>query len=180
MSGKAGYRLDMPFHNKYVHARPVLQLAGRHIKPYHITRQPDTELTAAIVDAAYAMAEHLLAPPDNEIPPASWLVLHEGLRPMYLCVYDWVWGNAVEVVSAAAAEPYLGCPDDDPAHFVPNTRILAGCVWELTLLEHERAAWVRHMLAPDEPDLGGYLADVVPDGPVGIQRHALGPVLAGA
>ena len=68
------------------------------------------------------------------------------------------------MISAAAGEPYLGCPDDDPAHFVPNARILAGCVWELTVLEHERAAWVEHMLVPDEPDLDAYLADGVADG----------------
>jgi hypothetical protein len=168
----------MGFEDKYVTARPVLPLASRMVKPYHITREPGGVLPPAIVEAAYAMAEQLLPPPDNEMPPASWLVLHQGRVPMYLCVYDWVWGNVVEVVSAAAAEPYLGCPDDDPTHFVVNTRILAGCVWELTLLEHERAAWVRHMLVPAEPDLGGYLADLVPDGPVGIQRHALGPPLA--
>jgi hypothetical protein len=164
----------MPFHDKHVRFRPVFELAGRQIKPYHITREPDGVLSPAIVDAAYVMAAQLLPPPDYEMPPAAWLVLHEGKEPMYLCVYDWVWGNAVEVLSAAAGEPYFGCPDDDPTHFVANTRILAGCVWELALLEHERAAWVRHMLAPDEPDLQAYLADGVPDGPVGIQRHALG------
>jgi hypothetical protein len=160
----------MPFLDKFVRAQPVLDLAGRQVKPYHITREPGTTLAPAIVEAAYAMAEQMLAPPDHEMPPASWLVLHEGTNSTYLCVYDWVWGNAVEVISAAAGEPYLGCPDDDPAHFVPNSRILAGCVWELTLLEHERAAWVAHMLTPDEPDLGAYLADIAADGPVGISR----------
>ncbi len=170
----------MPFRDKFVRAQPAFDLAGRRIKPYHITREPGTTLAPVIVEAAYAMAEQMLAPPDREMPPASWLALHEGKLAVYLCVYDWVWGNAVEVISAAAAEPCLGCPDDDPTHFVPNTRILAGCVWELTLLEHERAAWVRHMLVPDEPRLDAYLADTVPDGPVGIQRHALGPMLTRA
>jgi hypothetical protein len=169
----------MPFSDKFVRAQPVCDLAGRRIKPYHITREPDTTLAPVIVEAAYVMAERMLAPPDHEMPPAGWLVLHEGKVPVYLCVFDWVWGNAVEVISAAAAEPYLGCADGDRTHFVASTRILAGCVWELALLEHERAAWVRHMLVPDEPDLGAYLADTAPDGPVGIRRHALGPALAG-
>jgi hypothetical protein len=168
----------MSFRDKFVRAQPVFDLAGRRVKPYHITREPDSTLAPAIVEAAYAMAEQMLGPPDREMPPASWLVLHEGKTPMYLCVYDWVWGNAVEVISAAAAEAGLGCPDEDPTHFVPNKRILAGCVWELTLLEHERAAWVRHMLVPGEPDLDAYLADAVPDGPVGIRRHAIGPAHA--
>jgi hypothetical protein len=168
----------MPFRDKFVRALPVLDLAGRKVKPYHITREPDTTLAPVIVEAAYTMAEQMLAPPDHEMPPASWLVLHEGKNSTYLCVYDWVWGNAVEVISAAAGEPYLGCPDDDPAHFVPNARILAGCVWELTVLEHERAAWVEHMLVPDEPDLDAYLADVAADGPVGISADEVSRVVA--
>jgi hypothetical protein len=164
----------MPFQDKYLRTLPSFALAGRHIKPYHVTREPDAVLAPDIVSAAYVMAGQLLAPPDEEMPPASWLVLHEGRSAMYLCVYDWVWGNAIEVVSAAAGEPYFGCPDDDLTHFVANTRILAGCVWELTVLEHERAAWVRHVLAPDEPDLPSYLADTMPDGPVGFERKASG------
>jgi hypothetical protein len=39
-----------------------------------------------------------------------------------------------------------------------------GCVWELAPLGHERAAWIRHVLEPEIPDLGGYLSDVLPDG----------------
>src|SRR6266542_4063793 len=40
-------------------------------------------------------------------------------------------------------------------------------VWELPPLGHERSAWVRHVLAPAEPDLGGYLADTLPEGKTG-------------
>jgi len=36
------------------------------------------------------------------------------------------------------------------------------CCWDLSVLCHERAAWVRHVLArPDRPGLDGYLADVL-------------------
>jgi hypothetical protein len=162
----------MSFRNKYVHAQPVFELAGRRIKPYHITVEPAVVLAPAVVEAAHTMAVKLLSPPDFEMPPASWLVLHEGRGgPMYLCVYDWVWGNAVEVRSASAAEPFFDCPDDNPTHFAENTRILAGCVWELAVLEHERAAWALHVLSPDTPDLEAYLADALPDGPVGYQRR---------
>ena len=157
----------MPFHDKYVHALPELDLAGRHVKPYHITLEPDGVLAAEIVGAAYAMAADLATAPDDEMPPASWLVLHEGRSAMYLCVYDWVWGNSIRVRTAAAGEPFVGCPDDDLTHFVETNQPFAGCVWELATMEHERAAWVRHMLVPEEPDLESYLADRVPDGPVG-------------
>ena len=42
-----------------------------------------------------------------------------------------------------------------------------GCVWELPPIAHERDAWVRHMLVPDQPDLSAYLADFMPDGLTG-------------
>jgi hypothetical protein len=37
-------------------------------------------------------------------------------------------------------------------------------VWEAAVICHERAAWVRHVLAnPAGADLGAYLADVLSD-----------------
>jgi hypothetical protein len=38
---------------------------------------------------------------------------------------------------------------------------------ELAPFEHERAAWVRHMLAAEPPDLAAYLRDTFRDGPAG-------------
>ena len=36
------------------------------------------------------------------------------------------------------------------------------CCWDLSVICHERAAWVRHVLAhPDEPDIDAYLSDVL-------------------
>jgi hypothetical protein len=42
-----------------------------------------------------------------------------------------------------------------------------GCVWELPPIQHERDAWVRHMLLPVEPHLAGYLSDAMPGGTTG-------------
>lgn len=42
-----------------------------------------------------------------------------------------------------------------------------GCIWELPPLEHERSSWVRHVFAPEKPDLASYLADLFPEGKVG-------------
>jgi hypothetical protein len=157
----------MPFKQKYVRPLPAIELGGRQVKPYHITREPDGVLAPDIVDAAYAIVAKLLPAPDGEAPPAGWVVLHEGKDAMYLCVYSWVWGNVVHARNAAAGEPYVGCPDKDLTNFVVLTEPLIGCVWELATMEHERAAWVRHVVAPAAPDLGAYLADTLPEGPVG-------------
>lgn len=157
----------MTFKPKYVRSLPVAEMEGRVVKPYHITREPDGELAQDIVEAAYAVAAKLMPAPDDEMPPATWIVLHEGKDVMYLCVYSWVWGNVVHARGAAAGEPYFGCPDKDLTNYVVLTEPMIGCVWELPTLAHERTAWVTHMLTPDEPDLAGYLADTLPDGPIG-------------
>jgi hypothetical protein len=51
---------------------------------------------------------------------------------------------------------------DEPAElrrWAPDDPI--ACVWDLSVVAHERAAWIRHVLAAEEPDLDGYLADVL-------------------
>ncbi|WP_422739918.1 hypothetical protein ACN263_12240 [Micromonospora sp. WMMD729] len=101
-------------------------------------------------------------------PAAGWVVLHRGADTgACLLAYTWMWDNAVQVHIAVAGQPALDCPDDDPTHFVELGRREVGCVWELAVLEHERAAWVRHLLTPDDPDLAGYLRDARAEGPVG-------------
>jgi hypothetical protein len=60
--------------------------------------------------------------------------------------------------------PELGCADENPENFTLLDRPWMGCVWELAPFGHERSAWVRHVLRPEAPGLGAYLADVLPDG----------------
>jgi hypothetical protein len=87
---------------------------------------------------------------------------------MYLCVYSWVWDNVLVGRTASAGLPTLGGRADDLTHYVVNTEPFVGCVWELPAMAHERAAFVRHALLPDEPDVPAYLADLLPDGPTGL------------
>ncbi|MGC5022834.1 hypothetical protein [Micromonospora sp. DT47] len=157
----------MAFRDKELRVRGATTVAGRQLKRYQID-QPDRRITPEVERAAYAVLPHLLPPPDGSTPPAGWVVLHRGADTgAYLLAYTWFWDNVVECRIAVAGQPALGCPDDDPARFVPLDRPGVGCVWELGVLEHERAAWVRHVLAPDRPDLDGYLADRKMEGPVG-------------
>lgn len=141
---------------------------GRQLKRYHID-QLERPLEAAVEKAAYDMLPVLLGEfVDDGTPAAGWVVLHRGGDTgAYLLAYTWVWDNALEVRVAAAGQPALDCPDEDPTHFVEVRRPAVGCVWELAVLEHERAAWVHHMLAPDRPNLAGYLFDTRAEGPVG-------------
>ncbi|MGW1992714.1 hypothetical protein [Embleya sp. NPDC001921] len=156
----------MSFTAKLLRAHPPIEVAGRRIKRYHVTRDP-RGIDPAVEAAAYAILPELLPEPDGT-PPASFVVLHRGADDgAYLNVYSWVWDNTLHFAGVAAGQPVLGCPDRDPTNFVRVERSLIGCVWELPPILHERDAWVRHMLIPESPDgadLDAYLADSLPDG----------------
>jgi len=158
----------MPYTPKHLCPAPVTQIAGRQVKPYYIT-PPGTTVEPSVLSAAEAFLPGLLPAPDEETPPASFVIVHRSRGAgAYLLAYSWIWGNVLECRAAAAGAAFLGCPDEDNTNFVPLDRHLMGCAWELAPLGHERTAWIRHVLAPSQPDLPGYLADVVPEGPTDV------------
>lgn len=166
MSGDRPYRPGMPFSEKLLTVPPPLEVAGRHVKRYHVTADP-AGIEPEVEKAAYAILPELLPEPDGT-PPATFVVLHRGGDDgAYLNVYSWVWDNVLHFRGAAAGQPVLGCPDRDPTHFITPGLPWIGCVWELPPILHERDAWVRHLLAPDVPDLIAYLADSLPEGTTG-------------
>jgi hypothetical protein len=145
----------MTFAEKFLRARPAIEIAGRSVKRYHVTPGPDG-VEPEVERAAFAILPRLLPEPDGT-PPATFIVVHRSRSD-----------NVLHLRAAAAAQPELGCPDADPAHFVVvEDRPWIGCVWELPPIAHERDAWIRHMLLPDKPDLDAYLADFMPDGLTG-------------
>lgn len=155
----------MPFTEKILRSHGLVEIAGRRIKRYHVNGD-SSDIEPGIVSSAYAYLPTLLPSPDTT-PPATFTILHRSVQGAYLNAYSWFWDNVIYCRTAAAGVTELGCPDDDPTHWQELAQPLIGCVWELPPLEHERSAWVRHMLAPDVPDLDAYLRDVVADGPVG-------------
>lgn len=151
----------MSFTEKYLRALGPVEIAGRQVKRYHVTTVA-AGIENGVQRAAYEFLPRLLPPGDDQTPPASFVIVHRGAGPAaYLCSYSWVWENVIECRTAAAGVPFLGCPDEDPEHFAAISRPWIGCVWELAPLGHERLAWIRHILTPDQPDLAGYLADVL-------------------
>ena len=156
----------MAFQEKYLRVPPPITLAGRQIKRYHINNDA-SEIEPEIEKAAYDYLPNLLPEPD-ETPPAAFVVLHRGGDGgAYINAYSWVWDNVISCATAAAGQPLLDCPDSDPTNFVPLQRPWIGCTWELPALGHERSAWVRHVFAPEQPDLDAYLADSLPEGRTG-------------
>ncbi|MEU8175658.1 hypothetical protein AB0C14_22505 [Microbispora hainanensis] len=159
----------MAFTEKLLFVPPPIEVSGYHVKRYHVTADP-AGIAPEVEKAAYAVLPELLPEPDGT-PPAAFVVLHRGGDDgAYLNTYAWAWDNVLHCGIAVAGQPVLGCPDRDPTHFVRLERPLIGCVWELPPILHERDAWVRHVLAPDRPDLAAYLADTLPEGTTGDRR----------
>jgi hypothetical protein len=154
----------MTYSAKYMRSAGVAKSADRWVKRYHLSATAD-EISREIQDAAYDFLPRLLPRPDSQTPPAGWVILHKGNGvPAYLIAYSWTWDNVVECRAAVAGLPDLGSADENPANFSLLDRKWAGCVWELAPLDHERSAWIRHVLTPQTPDLQMYLADTLPDG----------------
>jgi hypothetical protein len=160
----------MAFHQRQLRVLVPVEIGGRQVKRYHVTAL-DGAIEEAVRVAAEAYVPTLLPPPDGT-PPASFLVLHRGVDAAYLLVYSWVWDNVLHCRTASAGSSFLGSVDGDLTDFHEVRKPWIGCVWELPALTHEPAAWVRHMLAPETPDLPGYLADTLEPGPVGAGRAA--------
>jgi hypothetical protein len=156
----------MAFKEKLLASPPPVEAGGRRIKRYYVTTET-ARISPDIEEAAFGILPKLLPDADGT-PPAGFVVLHRGGDgAAYLNAYTWVWDNVLHMRGAVAAQPELGCPDDDPTNFVVLDRPWIGCVWELPPIQHERDAWVRHMLAPSVPDLEGYLADSMADSMTG-------------
>ncbi|MEU6950456.1 hypothetical protein ABZ957_35380 [Streptomyces sp. NPDC046316] len=156
----------MAFAEKLLFVPPPVEVGGRHVKRYHVTQDP-AGIEPEVEKAAYALLPDLLPEADGT-PPATFVVLHRGGDSgAYLNAYSWVWDNVLHFGGAAAGQPVLGCPDTDPTHFVRTAKPWIGCVWELPPILHERDAWVRHMLAPETPDLDAYVLDSLPTGTTG-------------
>jgi hypothetical protein len=159
------------FAERFLSSHGVVEVAGRAVKVYHLNVD-DRAIEPHVVAAALAVLSTLVAAPDPTTPSAAFAIVHRGRNgAAYTLAYSWVWDNVIEAHTAAAGVPFLGCPDDDPTHFVPLTKQWIGCVWELAPFEHERSAWVQHMLS-GEANLGAYLADTCAPGAVGGARTA--------
>ena len=95
----------MTFTEKFLRARPAIEVAGRSVKRYHVTPGPDG-VEPEIERAAFAILPRLLPEPDGT-PSATFIVVHRsrGDNAAYLNAYSWVWDNVLHFRGAAAAQP---------------------------------------------------------------------------
>lgn len=131
------------------------QLAGWTLKLYGIAyegRQPRPEL----VDAAIRAASSALPNPAVDVDRygLGFLGIHDGRDSNFVFV-SW-WQNENELQHRV----FFSTPEQ-PGQLRPATpEDPIACVWDLSVIAHEREAWIRHMLAKRTGvDAEAYLAD---------------------
>jgi hypothetical protein len=147
-------RLLEPYRPRAIRCLDVVELDGWRIKVYGIAYEGERP-AAALVEAALDVARGALPAPavTDDRYGVGFLGAHQG-RGSNFVFLDWwalenelhhrVWFSSLEEPGALRAQE-----TDDPI----------ACAWDLSVLAHERAAWVEHVLAKwQDPDLDGYLA----------------------
>ena len=98
----------------------------------------------------------------RSLPPAyptalscGYSVVHEDADGCY-AVVGWWSPNRVILHTRTWLAGW-----EDLSDFVEAPSSARACIWELVPMAHERTAWVRHVVQPEQPDVAAYLADTV-------------------
>jgi len=129
---------------------------GWRIKRYSIAYQR-ARARRELVTAAEAAAASIL--PDPAVTRTRYgvgfLGVHDGRTGNFVFVDWWAQENELH-------HHVLFSPADTPAELRRQSGLdPIACVWDLAVVGHERAAWVRHVLAAPSPDVDAYLADTI-------------------
>lgn len=113
------------------------------------------EKEAALVAAESALPQPALS---QARCGTGFVIVHHGAEALWVLVCWW----ELDILYHRVLRAPLGTTDLEAAAADGPT----ACVWELLAIDHERRAWVAHVLQhPGDPDLDGYLADAVAASP---------------
>jgi hypothetical protein len=148
-------RLAEPYATRSVRILDVLFHEGWRLKLYGIAYRAERP-AQSLVDAAVAVARERL--PRPALGPnrygAGFVGVHDGRGANFVFV-DW-WGHEDELHH----HTWLSSKEEPGRLRATGPEDLTACVWDLALIGHERAAWIRHVLArKGGPDVEAYLAD---------------------
>ncbi len=122
-------------------------------KVYQITL-PTCRIPSAIVESAMEHIHENADWPDNVAERFGFVVLHTGENLLWLQAKIWVGDILRQFIYCA--------PLSNPTAF-SNSPLpgFSECVWELQVTNHERDAWIRHVMSQAEPKFDAYLQDVL-------------------
>ncbi len=144
----------VPVQHRY-RTRPVRFLElwpcdGWQVKVYGIAYQRRTPRPELVSAAKQAARKRLPQPPAaGERAGVAILIAHDAHGSTWALV-QWWEGNILH------NHVYGGDPDT-PSMLAPVTGGPMACTYELAVIGFERQAWIDHVLAAPQPDLGAYL-----------------------
>jgi len=147
--------LAEPYAPRSVRCFDSLTFDGWRVKLYGIAYRGERPVQA-LVDAAVAAAQESLPRPGvtNHRYGVGFVGAHDGRGANFVFV-NW-WENEDELHHHA----WLSSKEEPGRLRATGPDDFTGCSWDLAVIGHERAAWVRHVLARAlGPDLEAYLAD---------------------
>ncbi len=143
-----------PYEERKTWMMSTVRRGGWTLKVYAI-EAPGAESPKSLVEHALHFLEPRLPVPSSAEPACGFVILHAGDEALWLLVDLW----ARDILKHFLYRAPLASPEALESAPADGT---AACVWELRVIQHERDAWVRHVLArPSEPDLEAYLADSI-------------------
>ena len=135
----------------------VQKFRGWTVKVYGIAYkggEPRGELVEAALEAARSTLPSPAVTDDRY--GLGFLGIHDGRDSNFVFV-SW-WQNENELQHRV----FFSTPERPRQLRPATTEDPIACVWDLSLIAHEREAWIRHMLAdPSGPDAKAYLADAL-------------------
>src|ERR1700677_3376429 len=109
----------MTFNEKPLMVLPPVEVAGHHVKRYHIPALNGLGVEPAIEQAAMELLPKLLPEPDGT-PSATFIVVHRGGDgAAYLNAYSWVWDNVLHMRGAAGRRAAPRRPARDTTPLLP-------------------------------------------------------------
>ena len=128
------------------------------VKVYTITHLSDFSSTEALKAAYHKLPQWLQEAEVSEWPVynMAFLVLHEGRDGVWALLNWWTGGEMLRTLTY-----YTGLEGTIDFQHAPKVGSMA-CVWEMQVIQHEREAWMQHVLKQAEnPNFKGYITDLI-------------------
>lgn len=86
----------------------------------------------------------------------GFLIVHEGTDGVWSLINWWTGGEMLKTTTY-----FTSFEDQQTMTLCPNEGSMA-CVWELPIINHEKNAWIKHVLKKaSKPDFGNYFTDTI-------------------
>ena len=141
-----------PFKNRKLSFEEIFIIEDWQVKIYTITSNAHFESLKTLEYVTSLLGSLLGSASDHH--HLAFLIVHEGTDGVWSILNWWTGREMLRITTY-----YTSFEKLDSIELKPDTGSMA-CVWELPIINHERNAWVKHVLQNHtNPDFIGYAND---------------------